>query len=323
MSNNTTCSLLRPSFDASKFSCDTKIYGLQGFHEISLIVSVFVAILSPVTVVGNALVLAAIWRNPSLRTPSYILLAGLAITDFCTGVITEPLFVANTLIFLKNPQIISNDENSWPTFYLITTAIGHGSSEYFYNMTLMMIAFMSIERWLHMSRRLLITVRCLYRIVAVLFFLPIPYCVYRLKDSNNRAFHIASMLLLLLCLAVTSGAYFKVFRIIRQHQQQIYANQLSQNVNQPTINLEKYKKSAFSILYIIVMFYIGYLPMPVALGLSLFTSVNLKIIHMSFVLSLLLQFLSSSLNPLLYLWRMKDIRNEVKTLVKRILCKNN
>ena len=51
-------------------------------------VIVAVALLSPVAVVGNGLVLAAIWRNPSLRTPSYILLAGLAITDFCTGLIT-------------------------------------------------------------------------------------------------------------------------------------------------------------------------------------------------------------------------------------------
>ena len=34
-------------------------------------------------------------------------------------------------------------------------------------------------------------------------------------------------------------------------------------------------------------------------------------------------FLSASLNPLLYLWRMKDIRNEVKLLVKKILHKEN
>ena len=53
-----------------------------------------VAILSPVAAAGNALVLAAIWRNQSLRTPSYVLLAGLAFTDFCTGLITQPVYVA-------------------------------------------------------------------------------------------------------------------------------------------------------------------------------------------------------------------------------------
>ena len=39
-----------------------------------------------------------------------------------------------------------------------------------------------------------------------------------------------------------------------------------------------------------------------------------------FNMSVVLAFLSSSLNPALYLWRMKEIRNEVKRLVNKILC---
>ena len=42
---------------------------------------------------GNALILAAIWRNPSLRTPSYFLLAGLAFTYFCTGLLSQAFYV--------------------------------------------------------------------------------------------------------------------------------------------------------------------------------------------------------------------------------------
>ena len=37
-----------------------------------------------------------------------------------------------------------------------------------------------------------------------------------------------------------------------------------------------------------------------------------------FDVSMVLLFLSSSLNPLLYMWRMKDIRDEVRQLVQRI-----
>lgn len=39
--------------------------------------------------------------------------------------------------------------------------------------------------------------------------------------------------------------------------------------------------------------------------------------------SFLLVFMSSSLNPVLYLWGMKDIRNEVARLIKAVLCKQN
>ena len=53
--------------------------------------------LALMTVTGNAFVLAAIWRNPTLRTPSHVLLAGLAFTDFCTGLITLPLTAAYKL----------------------------------------------------------------------------------------------------------------------------------------------------------------------------------------------------------------------------------
>ena len=39
-----------------------------------------------------------------------------------------------------------------------------------------------------------------------------------------------------------------------------------------------------------------------------------------FNMSVVLAFLFSSLNPALYLWRMKEIRNEVKRLVNKMLC---
>ena len=323
MPNNTTCSFHLSSFDTSNFYCDTQNHSLQGFHEISLIVLVVVAILSPVAVVGNSLVLAAIWRNSSLRTPSYILLAGLAFSDFCTGIIIKPCFVANKLINLIDPQINVMDKNSWPTFYIITRAIGDGGFQYFFIMTLMIITFMSIERWLHMSQRSLITVRRLPRIFAVLFVLPIPLVVYHVKgNSDDKAFHIASVLVLLVCLSFTSVAYFKVFRIIGRHQQQIHANEASQNFAQSAINLEIYRNSAVSILYIVLIFYIGYLPMAITFGLALLNTDNVNTVA-SFYVSLAFVFSSSSLNPVLYLWRMKDIRNEVKTLVKQIFCREN
>ena len=54
---------------------------------------VVTSLLSPMAVAGNALIMAAIWRNPSLRTPSYVLLAGLAFTDFCTGLLSQPFLL--------------------------------------------------------------------------------------------------------------------------------------------------------------------------------------------------------------------------------------
>ena len=44
----------------------------------------------PVCVIGNALVLLAIVRTPSLYTPANILIASLALADFLVGAVVQP-----------------------------------------------------------------------------------------------------------------------------------------------------------------------------------------------------------------------------------------
>lgn len=268
---------------------------------------------------GNGLVLTAIWRNPSLRTPSYILLAGLAFTDFSTGLITQPIYVSNEF---RELQMNTVDNKST---FVITMALANGCATFFAIMTVLIITVLAIERWLHMARRSLITTPRACLIVLLILFLPIPVVVcralYNVKGTQRLEADILSVSVLLLCLVVTSAAYVKVFRLIRRHQQQIQANTLPQNVGQPRINFEKYKKSVFSILYILAIFYLGYLPVVGTLSLRLVSKYT-KLEDVFLDASLVFVFMSSSLNPLLYLWRMKDIRTEVTRLVKRILRKD-
>ena len=110
--------------------------------------------------------------------------------------------------------------------------------------------------------------------------------------------------------------HFKVFRIIRRHKQQIQVSELSQNVARPTINFAKYKKSVFTILYILALFYISYLLIMICFWLMLVFP-KTKSIAPFVAVSVTLLFFPSSLNPLLYLWRMKDIRKEVRQLVRK------
>lgn len=314
MSNNTTAFFHQPSnFDHEAKHDSFTLYVVN----VSLLIPI--AVLSPVAVVTNGLVLVAIWRTSSLRTPCYVLLAGLAFTDFCTGLISQPFFVANRLIYLVHTRLNSQNTTSWPKFYQTTKPIGDGLATYFTQVTVSVITLMSIERWLVMTRRSWLTVRRVCFIVVLLLFLMLPSAVY--YYTNESQFGIA--ILLILCIIVTSVSYFNVFRIIRRHQQQIQTNTLAQNTAQPAINLEKYKRSVCSILYIIVIFYISYLPILVPLIMSSFALTHPDVELLFFNVSVLLVFLSSSLNPLIFLIRMKDLRDEVTQLGKRIFCKGN
>ena len=75
MPNNTTARYLSPLNFGNEYNNFT-------IYQVYLLVVIAIAVLSPVAVLANALVLAAIWRNFSLRTTYYILLPGLAFTDW-------------------------------------------------------------------------------------------------------------------------------------------------------------------------------------------------------------------------------------------------
>ena len=51
-------------------------------------------------IIGNTLVLHAVWKTPALRSPSMVLLCGLALSDLAVGAIAQPLFIANNLVRL-------------------------------------------------------------------------------------------------------------------------------------------------------------------------------------------------------------------------------
>lgn len=319
MLNNTTSLPSQISLNSSHYAEDVENRAFTSFYFWNAII---VAILSPIAVAGNSLVLAAIWRKPSLRTPSYILLAGLAFTDLCTGLISQPFYVA--VVYL--PRVFETDMNildmnTWPTLYLATRIVADSCINYFSLLTILMITALSIERWLQMSRRSLVTTRRAWVAVAVLLPLPLPLVVYRVLHLFEVSVIIATISMTLFCLLITSVAYFKVLRIIRHHQQQIKAKQRPNNA-QTAINFAKYKKFVKSILFILAVFYSCYLPFTVAVGLMVILKYNRWAILL-FTASVALVFLSSSLNPLLYLWRMRDIRNEVARLVKRVFCKSN
>ena len=305
MSNNSTFLPSDSSFSRCSFDGVARNRS-SAFNAVALSTSIVIAFLSPLAVVGNVLVLAAIWRNTSLRTPSYIILCGLALTDLCTGVIAEPSYVATRLICLHK----ANNDNLLSILVPVTVFC----STFFTYLTLVLVTLMSIERWLHMTRRSLLTVRRSCWIVAVVSLLVIPLANFQ-YSSMEAAFILGILffVFLLFCLIATTVSYFKVFRIIRCHQQQVQANK---NSGQPTIDIMKYKKSMFSILYILGVFYVSYSPYLVVTGIFIFKGYEeSEVAHM---ICMTFLFLSSSLNPVIYICRMDDVRQEVKILLKKL-----
>ena len=282
-------------------------------NELTFSAAVVIALLSAPAVVGNALILATIWRRTFLRTSFHSILSGLAVTDFLTGLISQPLYALFHLIHRKNAAAIQVNSE-------VVNVIGKiaGFSAYlFVNMTVDTMTVMSVQRLLHMSRRSLTTSHHRYYAAIVILLFPIPSLVVyslALKEPAfwNTLFRV-TIAKFSFCYVTISFAYFKVYQIIRRHQLQIQANGTSQNFGQSAIDLEKYKKSVATLLYIFLLFSMCFLPFAISSAVALKTTAQVSKSVIS--LSLVLVFLSSSLNPGLYIWRMRDIRRGLKQLL--------
>ena len=67
-------------------------------HETIVIVNCILnAPLMLISILGNALVLIAVRRTPSIHSPSMTFLYSLAVSDLLVGLIVQPLYIANTL----------------------------------------------------------------------------------------------------------------------------------------------------------------------------------------------------------------------------------
>ena len=282
-------------------------------NELTFSAAVVIALLSAPAVVGNALILATIWRRTFLRTSFHSILSGLAVTDFLTGLISQPLYALFHLIHRKNAAAIQVNSE-------VVNVIGKiaGFSAYlFVNITVDTMTVMSVQRLLHMSRRSLTTSHHRYYAAIVILLFPIPSLVVyslALKEPAfwNTLFRV-TIAKFSFCYVTISFAYFKVYQIIRRHQLQIQANGTSQNFGQSAIDLEKYKKSVATLLYIFLLFSMCFLPFAISSAVALKTTAQVSKSVIS--LSLVLVFLSSSLNPGLYIWRMRDIRRGLKQLL--------
>ena len=150
---------------------------------------------------------------------------GLAFTNLCTGLVTQPFHVVAELICLQKPQKIQYQLS----LLRFAKVVSEGCGTFFNSMTVLLITMMSIERWVYMTRRSLATVRVAYSILIVVVTCPVPIAVLRLLQvlygTHELLLNTISFMLLFLCFLATSIAYFKVMRVITHHQEQVQAGQ--------------------------------------------------------------------------------------------------
>ena len=297
---------------------DMMLDGLESDEESSpfetsvIINSVLNALLIPICIAGNVLVLAAVWRNPSLRTPSIILLCSLAVSDLFVGFLALPVNIAIALTPLSRSSFDSLLSKA--RFFLIIQLCG---------VSLETMTAISVDRYLalryHMRYPSMMTSRRATCLAATFWCKNVIFSL--LSIWKEKTIHLVAVVFISLCLFISSITYNAIYRIVRHHQHQIHAQQQAvQSMNaEQNLKIQAKKRAANTFIYYICMV-LCYFPAAV----SILIWVNYKEhwnIRWRFADTIL--FMNSAINPFLYFWRNREVREAVLKIVRKRLCKTD
>ncbi|XP_067042429.1 melanocyte-stimulating hormone receptor-like [Acropora muricata] len=267
------------------------------------------------TTLGNTLILIALHKVSSIHPPTKFLLRCLAMSDFCVGVIVQPLFVAFLLEIASGQRHILfltfNTFSYTLCGFSLTTAAAISGDR--------LLALLLGFRYRHTVtlRRVRCLVVCLLLVVIAMSFM---YSLSSWGIANSAGFVI---IIIPLFLSVVSHG--KIFLKLRQHQAQARRQRVGHEQARPAngggipMNIERYKKIVSTIAWVQLALVLCYFPMFIFFGLAMATNWH-KRGSFFYVCATTVVYFNSTLNPILFCWKIREVRQAVKTTVKQIRC---
>ena len=272
-------------------------------ESVVIIYCVLIGLLIPITVVGNSLVLAAIHRTPSLRSPTTVFLCSLAISDLVVGFLVQPLYIASEFATFGFMRPLVD----------VVTCIACGVS-------LCTMTAISVDRLLalhyHMRYPTLVTTsRASLTSVAICLIISLPCVIY---FWNRTVYFILTVIVICISLLISSVCYITIYRIVHRHQLQIFAQQRATQSSSasPNANLVQVKKSALNTFVFYVVMILCYFP--AVFSLSIYGLSSVEDWTKAWNLTDVAVMLNSSINPFLYCWRLPCLRTAVVKMCRNI-----
>ena len=278
-----------------------------------IFLSVLHIFLSITAFLGNALILIALHNDSSLHPPSKLLYRNLATTDLCVGIIADPLAVTRFVATMNKQWNICRyifDSDLIISYILCSVS-------------LLTMTAISVDRLL----ALLLGLR--YRQVVTLKRTYLTVTVIWVASSVSAIMYTWNPLITLwygnigtsLCLVISILSYTKIVLTLR-HLNQI---QVQENISQGQpnqaipLNIARYRKAVSSALWVQVTLVVCYLPYSIAVAFTPQRELPLSVyVAREFTPALI--YLNSSLNPLIYCWKIREVRQAVKDTVRQICC---
>ena len=299
----------------AKLFCSSELAG--GVHSQLIFFSVLNTFLSITACLGNTLILVALSKETSLHLPPKLLLRSLAATDLSVGVIVQPLYVTRWISAVYERWDICH---STFTPFIIT-------SRMLCMVSLLTMAAISVDRLLALllglRYRQVVTLKRTY--VTVIAFWVSSFVGSTIFLWNELLSLRYTHIVTLLCLLTSIYSYTRIFLRLRHHQIRVQDNVTGQPNQTIPFNISRYRKTASTALLLqltLVVFYFPYVVVAPFAFREIRSSLSSSFyIALAFTATLIL--FNSTLNPILYCWKIKELRQVVKEIVRQLLCSSS
>ena len=286
--------------------------GLSSGIQIQLaIISVLNIFMSITAFLGNTLILVALRKESSLHPPSKLLLRSLATTDLLVGLVSEPMYAI---------YLMATVSGSWTVCRYALGSL-YIAGYILAPVSLLTLAAISVDRLLALllglRYRQIVTLKRTYAVV--ICFWVVSTITSTLNVWNTLIPLWYGQIVTVLGLLTSICSYTKIFLKLRQHQTAVQDN-FQEQQSQPTLlNVARYRKTVSSALWLQLTLVFCYLPYGIAAQFRSQGSLSASVFF-AIEFTTTLVFLNSSLNPILYCWKIRDVRQAVKDTLRQLSC---
>ena len=288
---------------------------VEGFRPSLVATCVFNNFLSCTTIILNILTIHAIRKTALLPKPLRTLLLSLAASDVGVGLLAQPLLISILVSWLKRSRI---DPISFKRLMAVMT--------FFCASSLFSVVTISVDRFLavhlHLRYQELVTHKRVIAAVISIWLLSAIISSSVFWDTNIIS-RVIWLVIMTVCLIVVVTVYWRIYIVLKRHKNQIQSFQI-QEVQQGVQNgdlssFSKVRKSAHGTFYVCIVFLICFLPSYILSFIILSRPLNIISLYKARLYTTTLFFLNSSLNPVMYCWKMGSIRRTLMHTMRGIV----
>ena len=270
----------------------------------------------------NSVTIHAIRKTSSLPKTLKTLLLSLAVSDLGVGLLVQPLFVAGLIMELKQ----SAENNPFDVAKFMVIAV---TSALFICTSFFGVIALSVDRFLaihfFLSYKELVThKRVVSVVISIWLFSAFLSSIYLWTPGNITFLMFA--IIDLTCVIVATFLTFKVYRAARSHLNELQAMELSAQQasrNGDMVSVARLKKFAMLAVYVYVVFLVCYLPSTCLFWVVSFTPEPGTITYLFQAFAGTLVFLNSTLNPLIYCYKIGSIRVTIMNMLRNVFCRQH